>query len=37
MDYSKVNYFDNYVVLEGVKNFNIKQIAELFYTYLSMK
>ena len=28
MDYAKVNYFDNYVVLEGVKNFNIKQIAE---------
>ena len=28
MDYTKVNYYDDYVVIEGVKNFNIKQIAE---------
>lgn len=28
MDYSSVIYKDNYVVLEGVKNFNIKQVVE---------
>ena len=28
MDYSSVIYKDNYIVLEGVKNFNIKQVVE---------